>query len=165
MTPKVKSTVIPRFICGIGFVQENLQGKAGHDCDCVPRAFAFAGHMDYYDTVERFEERAGFEYGQGCPPMDFSQCFDNGEFSKEIKFPPPVASDASATHFWFYGPSITLADAIKRFNKGRYVFRSALHAFAVIDGIIYDNLGDQPDLDLAGADKERIISVWRYNGV
>jgi hypothetical protein len=113
---------------------ENIGIKDNNNCTIV--ALSTAAGLPYTEAY-KIGEKAGRKHGRGfytCKLMDTAK--KNGIDFRKIKT-----------------GGITIQKFLKKNPTGRFVVNRRGHAFAIIEGTIYDHLENKP--------MQRIVGIWK----
>lgn len=114
--------------------------------DCTIRALALTASIEY-SVAHKIGKDAGRQRRRGfhCQTLLDQAQKSNISFSKII--------DRHGDGVRTFQPT-TIGEFIQKHSKGRFYCRRSGHAFAVVDGIILDNIRNTP--------RQRITDAWEF---
>jgi hypothetical protein len=119
----------------------NLEGVNSHKRNCTVLALAHVANIAYLEAFE-IAKQAGRQDNKGFKSEKLiafaNKKFGKGHF-KKIK-----------------RTTITVQKFCKKYSQGRYYVRKKGHAYAIIDGVVYDRTSPKP--------LERILEAWKFTG-
>lgn len=128
---------------------------AGEKNDCTVRSLSVVAGLPY-GAAHRTMELAGRRPRKG---IAITTVYPTGDTVKRIaNYDVKEVFRSGFDKFYGFKTDITVAEALRRFPRGRFVFRTKHHVFAVIDGTIYDC--NAPD-----GMRRRVSRVWQFTAV
>lgn len=117
----------------------NLEGHNKHKKNCTVLALAYSANISYAEAFE-LAKQAGREDNRGFRSEKLiahaNKALEDNRFYKVKRSP------------------ITVQKFCKTYPIGRYYVRKKGHAYAIIDGVVYDKEQPRP--------RERILEAWKF---
>ncbi len=119
----------------------NLEGVNSHKRNCTVLALAHVANIPYLKAFD-IAKQAGRKDNKGFRSQKLI-AFANKKFGRNC------FRKTKRT-------AITVQKFCKKYPTGRYYVRKKGHAYAIIDGIVYDRIKPKP--------LERILEAWQFIG-